>query len=169
MPRHCSAGVAGLLALLTLAATAAGQSPDALGVEAGRELGPPAGTPLEGEALNRALAEVAAHIRCPKCQALSIADSGAESARAMREEARSLLSAGYTKAQVSSYFEQRYGEFVLLEPRARGLNLFVWAAPAAIVLLGVLLVAQRLWRRRSGSGDDSLDAYLERVEQETAT
>ena len=173
-----------LLAALAAAALAAAQTgenpPDVrlppaegeyrpgLGVETSHELGDPLGRPLSGEELDRAVAEVAADIRCPKCQALSIADSGAQSAQAMRQEARSLLAAGYTREQVVGYFEQRYGEFVLLEPRARGLNLIVWAAPAAIVLAGGLLVALRL-RQRRRSADESLDAYLRQVEQETAT
>ena len=86
----------------------------------------------------------------------------------MRAEARSLLSQGYTREQVVGYFEQRYGEFVLLEPRARGLNLIVWAAPAGIVVLGGLLVALRV-RQRRRSADEGLDTYLRQVEQETAT
>ena len=173
-----------LLAVPPLATVASAQSRDAgpgvlpppaegeyrpgLGVEAARELGDPQGEPLSGEELDRAVALVAADIRCPKCQALSIADSGAASAQAMRGEARSLLASGYTRDQVVRYFEQRYGEFVLLEPRARGLNLIVWTAPAAIVLLGGLLVARRLKQRRRG-GDEALASYLEQVEQETAT
>ena len=176
--------VLGLLAALPAAALAAAQEPDApprvdlppaegeyrpgLGIETSHELGDPLGRPLSGDELDRAVAEVAADIRCPKCQALSIADSGAQSAQAMRQEARSLLSQGYTREQVVGYFEQRYGEFVLLEPRARGLNLIVWAAPAAIVLVGGLFVAFRLRQRRRGA-DESLDAYLRQVERETAT
>ncbi len=147
---------------------AEGEYRPGLGVEASRELGDPQGEPLSGEELDRAVSLVAADIRCPKCQALSIADSGASSAQAMRAEARSLLASGYTRDQVVRYFEQRYGEFVLLEPRARGLNLIVWTAPAAIVLVGGLLVARRLRQRRRG-GEEALAAYLEQVEQETAT
>jgi cytochrome c-type biogenesis protein CcmH/NrfF len=178
------AAVLALLAALPFAATATAQrqatQPDVqmppaegelrpgLGVEATHELGDPLGRPLSGAELDQAVAAVAAEIRCPKCQALSIADSGAQSAQAMREEARSLLAAGYTREQVVGYFEQRYGEFVLLEPRARGLNLLVWGAPASIVLLGGFLVAHRIRQRRRTS-DEALDAYLRQVEQETAT
>ena len=147
---------------------AEGERRQGLGVEASHELGDPLGRPLSGAELNEAVAGVAAEIRCPKCQALSIADSGAQSAQAMREEARSLLAAGYTREQVVGYFEQRYGEFVLLEPRARGLNLIVWGAPASIVMVGALLVVRRLRLRRQG-GDEALDAYLQQVEQETTT
>ncbi len=178
------AAVLALLTALPFAATAAAQPPatqpdvqmppaegelrPGLGVEATHELGDPLGRPLSGAELDQAVAAVAAEIRCPKCQALSIADSGAQSAQAMREEARSLLAAGYTREQVVGYFEQRYGEFVLLEPRARGLNLLVWGAPASIVLLGGFLVAHRIRQRRRTS-DEALDAYLRQVEQETAT
>lgn len=169
----------GLLGTLPFSAAAAAQPLDdgiegdrtrlrVLGVETSRELGEPLGQPLSGEELDRAVAEVSADIRCPKCQALSIADSAAGSAVAMREEARSLLGDGYTREQVARYFEQRYGEFVLLQPRARGFNLIVWTAPAAIVLIGALLVAHRLRQRRRGS-EEVLDAYLEQVKQETAT
>ena len=178
------AAVLALLAALPFGPTAAAQPPvtqpdvqmlpaegerrPGLGVEATHELGDPLGQPLSGAELDQTVAGVAAEIRCPKCQALSIADSGAQSAQAMREEARSLLAAGYTREQVVGYFEQRYGEFVLLEPRARGLNLIVWGAPASIVLLGGFLVARRLRQRRRTS-DEALDAYLQQVEQETAT
>ena len=178
------AALLALLAALPFAATAAAQPPatqpdlqmppaegelrPALGVEATHELGDPLGRPLSGAELDQAVAAIATEIRCPKCQALSIADSGAQSAQAMREEARSLLAAGYTREQVVGYFEQRYGEFVLLEPRARGLNLLVWGAPASIVLLGGFLVAHRIRQRRRTS-DEALDAYLRQVEQETAT
>ena len=148
---------------------AEGEYRPGLGIETAHELGDPLGRPLSGDELNRAVAEVAADIRCPKCQALSIADSGAESAQAMRQEARSLLSQGYTREQVVGYFEQRYGEFVLLEPRARGLNLIVWAAPAGIVLLGGLAVALRLRQRRRRSDDEALETWLRQVERETAT
>lgn len=143
-----------------------GEAQPGLGVEASHELGDPLGRPLSGAELDRAVASVAAEIRCPKCQALSIADSGAQSAQAMREEARSLLATGYNREQVVGYFEQRYGEFVLLEPRVRGLNVLVWAAPAAVVLLGALLVARRL-RRRRRSGDEALNVYLQQVKRET--
>ncbi len=143
-----------------------GEARPELGVEASRELGGPLGRSLSGAELDRAVAGVAAEIRCPKCQALSIADSGAQSAQAMREETRSLLAKGYTREQVVGYFEQRYGEFVLLEPRARGFNLLVWAAPAGIFLLGALLVARRL-RGGRRSDDEALDAYLQQVKQET--
>ena len=147
---------------------AEGEGRQGLGIEASHELGDPLGRPLAGAELDQAVAGVAAEIRCPKCQALSIADSGAQSAQAMREQARSLLAAGYTREQVVGYFEQRYGEFVLLKPRARGLNLIVFGAPASIVLVGGLLVVRRLRRRRQG-GDEALEPYLQQVEQETTT
>ncbi len=147
------------------AATAAGPG---LGVQTAHQLGEPLGEPLADAELDQALSDVARDIRCPKCQALSIADSAAQSAQAMREQARSLLAAGYTREQVVGYFEQRYGEFVLLEPRARGLNLVVWAAPAAILAVGALVVVVRI-RRRRGPSEEALDAWLEQVDRETAS
>jgi cytochrome c-type biogenesis protein CcmH len=49
-----------------------------------------------------------------------------------------------------AYFVQRYGEWVLLAPPARGLNLLLWLAPFGAVAVGLALVLTltRRWRRR---------------------
>jgi cytochrome c-type biogenesis protein CcmH len=48
------------------------------------------------------------------------------------------------------YFVQRYGEWVLLAPPARGLNLLLWLAPFGAVVAGLamVLMLSRRWRRR---------------------
>jgi cytochrome c-type biogenesis protein CcmH len=69
----------------------------------------------------------------------------------MRDLIRERLQAGDRPEQVMSYFVQRYGDWVLLAPPARGLNLLLWLAPFGAVVGGLVLVltlAHR-WRRRS--------------------
>ena len=114
-------------------------------------------------------------MRCPVCQALSVADSRTASAMAMREEARDLLAVGYSETQVLSYFEKSYGEFILLAPRKKGLNWLVWLAPIGVLLGGGALVLSRTGKRESpaadgkaatSGGEDDLSAYAERVRQE---
>lgn len=171
--RACA--LVGLLFLGT-ALAGAGQEPSAP-VDRAELLGSPAGPPLEGAELDRRTEELAARMRCPVCQALSVADSPSLSALAMKEEIRDLLAAGYSEDQVIGYFEQAYGEFIRLEPKAEGFNLFVWTAPVALLLLGLVVVALRLrrattttkesdgpTRRPAASGD--LDGFRERVRRE---
>lgn len=141
-----------------------------LGLEAAPLLEAPAGEPLTGERLDKRTEEVSSLMRCPVCQGLSVADSPTDSAQAMKAEARALLAAGYSGEQVLSYFERSYGEFIRLEPKPRGFNLFVWLAPLLAIVAGLALV---LWRVRRGpteatapAADPELEAYRERVRSE---
>jgi cytochrome c-type biogenesis protein CcmH len=83
------------------------------------------------------------------CQNLSVADSPSEMAHQMRDLIRERLTAGDRPDQVMAYFVQRYGEWVLLAPPARGLNLLLWLAPFGAVAGGLALVVAlaRRWRR----------------------
>lgn len=103
-------------------------------------VGEPEGTPLTGEALDAKTAEVAALLRCPTCQGLSINDSPATMARNMKTQTRDLLAKGYTGEQVMTYFEKAYGEFVRLEPPKRGVNWLVWLSPIVVLIVGFFIV-----------------------------
>jgi cytochrome c-type biogenesis protein CcmH len=96
---------------------------------------------------------VASQLRCVVCQNLSVADSPSEMAQQMRGLIRERLASGDRPAQVMDYFVQRYGEWVLLAPPARGLNLLLWLAPFGAVAGGLVLVVvfARRWRRRPAS------------------
>jgi cytochrome c-type biogenesis protein CcmH len=93
--------------------------------------------------------EIASELRCVVCQNLSVADSPSEMAHQMRDLIRERLTAGDQPDQVMAYFVQRYGEWVLLAPPARGLNLLLWLAPFGAVAGGLALVVAlaRRWRR----------------------
>jgi cytochrome c-type biogenesis protein CcmH len=118
--------------------------------------------------------DVAAQLRCVVCQNLSVADSPSETATQMRTIVRERLEAGETPEQVTRYFVDRYGEWILLSPPRHGFNLLVWAAPAAAVVAGFTLVGLLLarWtRRRASAGPvvpSGVDAAMrERIRRET--
>jgi cytochrome c-type biogenesis protein CcmH len=92
---------------------------------------------------------IASQLRCVVCQNLSVADSPSEMAHQMRDLIRERLQAGDRPEDVVAYFVQRYGEWVLLAPPARGLNLVLWLAPFGAVAggLGVVLTLALRWRR----------------------
>jgi cytochrome c-type biogenesis protein CcmH len=94
---------------------------------------------------------IASELRCVVCQNLSVADSPSEMARQMRDLIRERLAAGDRPAEVKAYFVQRYGDWVLLAPPARGLNLLLWLAPFGAVVAGLVVVATlaRRWRRQA--------------------
>ncbi|MFB1484788.1 cytochrome c-type biogenesis protein CcmH [Corallococcus sp. RDP092CA] len=87
--------------------------------------------------------QLAKKLRCAVCQGLSVADSPSSMARAQLDKVRELVSAGKTDPEIVDYFVARYGEWVLLEPRAEGFNWFVWLGPVALVLGGLFVILKQ--------------------------
>jgi cytochrome c-type biogenesis protein CcmH len=85
---------------------------------------------------------LASELRCPVCQGNSIQDSPSELAQQMRDLIRDQLREGKTPDDVRAYFVAKYGEWILLSPRAEGLNLVVYLVPLAVILIGGAVV----WR-----------------------
>jgi cytochrome c-type biogenesis protein CcmH len=90
--------------------------------------------------------ELSSELRCPVCQGLAIGDSPSIMAANMREQARELLSRGYTREQVLSYFEKSYGQFVLLKPKFQGVNALVWLLPVLVLAIGFVIVVTKAKR-----------------------
>jgi cytochrome c-type biogenesis protein CcmH len=88
------------------------------------------------ESINREL-------RCLVCQNQTIADSNADLAKDLRREVRDMLEAGKTDAEIRNFMTDRYGDFVLYKPR----SLVLWAAPAVLLLGGLVLVGRIVVRR----------------------
>lgn len=99
--------------------------------------------------LSSRVASVAGTLRCPTCTAESVADSNSTMAQSMRHEIRDQLQQGRSPDQIRSWFENRYGERVLLMPHPRGLALVLWVVPLG-VLAGGLLLLLRGRRGRDG-------------------
>jgi len=83
---------------------------------------------------------VASALRCPVCQGESIQDSPAQLAQDMRAVVRDQLRAGKTPDEIRAYFVSKYGEWILLEPAMRGLNILLYAFPVILVVGGLALV-----------------------------
>ena len=131
-------------------------------------------SPLSGASLEEQVREIAAELRCPVCQGLSVADSPAGMANQMRDLIRERLEAGESPEAVKAYFVERYGEWILLAPKKEGLNLLVWLFPFLGLAGGAvgLMVILRRWKQRPSTAPASVDsvdlAYLEKVRREMA-
>ena len=96
--------------------------------------------------------DIAAGLRCPVCLNLSVADSPSRLAGEMRAAIASRVRSGQTDDEIRAYFVDRYGEWILLDPTRRGLNLLPWALPVVALVAG-LAVWLALVRRRPPRDD----------------
>jgi cytochrome c-type biogenesis protein CcmH/NrfF len=111
--------------------------------------------------------EVASGLRCPVCQGESIEQSPSELAQELETVVREQLAAGRTPEQVREYFVARYGEWILLQPKATGFNIAVYVVPPLLLLAGaaVIVVLLRRWTRAANTtptmaDEDSIEPQL---------
>jgi cytochrome c-type biogenesis protein CcmH len=150
--RSIATTVAALIAGATLAALTATVAA-AQAVAPPREVAAPpavaAPQTVADSVLEAHTAALASQLRCPVCQGLSIQDSPSELSQQMRAVVKDQLREGKTPEQVKAYFISKYGEWILLEPKAHGFNVLVYAMPVVLVALGlgVIVLAVRKWTR----------------------
>ena len=111
----------------------------------------PKSAPLPGidTVLDARAKGIASRLRCPVCQGESIQDSPAELAAQMKTVVREQLANGKSESDILDYFTQKYGQWILLEPKAEGLNLIVYWLPVLFIVFGGagLWFVVRRWTR----------------------
>ena len=127
-----------LLLCLSLAAPALAVQPDEV---------------LQDTVLEERARDLSKGLRCLVCRNESIDDSSAPLARDLRLLVRERLVAGDSDDQVIDFVVDRYGEYVLLQPKIGGSNLLLWAAGPLMLLLAGGIGASYL-RKRARSSDD---------------
>jgi cytochrome c-type biogenesis protein CcmH len=106
-----------------------------------------AGGPDQPRTREQQVQAIAAELRCPVCQNLSVADSPSETARLIRADIGRRLRLGQDPEEVRAAFVARYGEWIDLSPDSGGLGVVVWAAPAAALVVGGIVAILFLRRR----------------------
>jgi cytochrome c-type biogenesis protein CcmH len=98
-------------------------------------------------------------LRCLQCTGESVANSQAPIAIQMRDEIRRQMARGRTNDEIITFFADRYGSRVLLNPSGSGLTSLIWVLPVvvgAMAFVGVGVTFTRS-RRRAGIGEASAE------------
>jgi cytochrome c-type biogenesis protein CcmH len=93
-------------------------------------------------------ASLDAQLRCPSCEDISVANSSAASAVAIRQLVLADTDAGVSNQDIVAYLQSRYPGIVL-RPSASGLEGIVWFAPLSGFALALVLIGRVFWRKRS--------------------
>ena len=127
--------------------------------------------------------EVSKGLYCPVCESEPLDTCPTQACIDWRAEIRAQLEAGRTQEQIYDDFVTRYGERVLAQPSASGLNLILWfGMPIALLIGGYYfyaylrriaidspepIEAQKPIQKQNDSR--TIDDYLEQIEQEIKT
>ena len=99
-------------------------------------------------------------LRCLVCRNENIDDSDAQLAKDLRILLRERLVAGDTDEEAIAFLVDRYGEYVLLNPPATGVNILLWIAGPVMLMAGVG-IAFATFRRRGQAAAEALSAEEE--------
>jgi cytochrome c-type biogenesis protein CcmH len=112
---------------------------------------------LDDPVLEQRARDLSQGLRCPVCRNESIDESNAELSRELRILLRERLVDGDSDDQAVDFLVARYGEFVLLRPDTRGVNVVLWYA-APVMLLIALSIGWSVIRRPAVAPDDLSEA-----------
>lgn len=88
-----------------------------------------------------------AGIRCPSCEDLSVAQSSASTAVAVRHEVLQLVRRGESDQEIEDALVGQYGTAILLRPPTSGLASLVWIVPAVAGFAAAAALGVLFWRR----------------------
>lgn len=106
---------------------------------------------LPDAALEARARTISKQLRCLVCQGEDIDESGAGLARDLRLLVRERLVAGDSDADVLSFIQSRYGDYVLMRPPVAPRTWLLWLTPALVLLGGAAAVWRQLRRSRRPS------------------
>ncbi|WP_346795612.1 cytochrome c-type biogenesis protein [Halomonas sp. Bachu 37] len=90
-------------------------------------------------------------MRCPLCENQAINDSDAPISGDMRERVYVLLQDGRSDIEIVDHMVQRFGEYILYNPRLESRTYLLWGLPIALVVVGVLVIFLLMRARRNAS------------------
>jgi len=106
---------------------------------------------LDDPALEARARALSSGLRCLVCRNESIDDSNADLAKTLRLLVRERLVAGDSDAEAVQYLVDRYGEYVLLNPRFTLANALIWFSGPALLLGGGWLAWGFIRRRETAA------------------
>ena len=84
--------------------------------------------------------EITKNLRCLICQGQSVYDSDSQFAISLKTLVEKKLSEGSSEKEIYEYFENKYGEWILYDPKFNENTYFLWLLPILMFLLGGVIL-----------------------------
>lgn len=96
--------------------------------------------PLSDPAKEQQARALFSTFKCVVCEGQSLAESDAKLAIQMRARIRRMVNAGETPESVRVFFEQSYGEQILMAPPVAPRTFLLWALPLLLIVIGIWVI-----------------------------
>jgi len=101
--------------------------------------------------LEKRYRDLTASMRCPLCENQAIDDSDAPISADMRERVYVLLNEGHADIEIINHMVQRFGDYILYNPRLENRTYLLWGLPIVLVVIGLVVVIMVVRARRNSS------------------
>ena len=93
---------------------------------------------------NNKINKITKNLRCLICQGQSIYDSQSEFANSLKKVVEDKINENMTEKQIYKFLTDKYGEWILYDPKFNKNTYLLWFLPLLILLLGGAIIMKKL-------------------------
>jgi cytochrome c-type biogenesis protein CcmH len=84
--------------------------------------------------------KITKNLRCLICQGQSVYDSDSEFANSLKIVVDNKINEGLSEKEIYSYFQSKYGDWILYDPSFNKNTYFLWLLPIIFFLIGGAII-----------------------------
>ena len=88
--------------------------------------------------------KITKNLRCLICQGQSIYDSDSEFATSLKLLIKNKIKEGFSEDQIYNFLTDKYGDWILYDPKFNKNTYLLWFLPLLIFLIGGAIVSKKL-------------------------
>ena len=92
--------------------------------------------------------KITKNLRCLICQGQSVYDSDSEFANSLKIVVDNKINEGLSENQIYSYFQSKYGDWILYDPSFNKNTYFLWLLPLLIFFIGGAIIFNKFLKKQ---------------------
>ena len=92
--------------------------------------------------------KITKNLRCLICQGQSVYDSDSEFANSLKIVVDNKINEGLSEKDIYSYFQSKYGDWILFDPSFNKNTYFLWLLPLLIFFVGGAIIFNKLLKKQ---------------------
>ena len=80
------------------------------------------------------------NLRCLVCQGQSISDSNSDFAITLKMVVKDLIKNGKSEDEIYDFLSEKYGDWILYNPKLNAGNLLLWSLPYLVLVFGGVII-----------------------------